>query len=433
MAHSDIILDRLSKLHPRIIDLSLDRMWKILERLGNPQDKLAPVIHAAGTNGKGSTLAYLRAMLEAAGARVQVYTSPHLVRFHERVRLGPKGLVGEDEFAAALEECERVNAGEPITIFEITTAAAFLIFSRHEADYLLLETGLGGRLDATNVVRRPLATIITPISLDHASYLGDTILKIAGEKAGIIKRGRPCIISAQLPEVRELLDRTAAERLAPVSISGQDWTATEERRRLVYQDDHGLMDLPLPRLSGRHQIENAGAAIATLRHVPWKVDEAAIAQGLGDVEWPARLQSITAGPIAEAAPPGAEIWLDGGHNPAAGEALAAAMAELEEKSPRPLVLVVGMLTSKEPTGFFAPFAGLAREAIMVPIPDAEASFPPRELAAHSASAGLTTRIEPGVEEALRNLPRSDGPCRILICGSLYLAGHVLRLQEAVLE
>ncbi len=252
-------------------------MWTILERLGNPQERLPPVVHAAGTNGKGSTLAYLRAMLEADGAAVHVYTSPHLVRFHERVRLGGIGLVPEAELSAALEECEAANGGEPITIFEITTAAAFLIFSRHEADYLLLETGLGGRLDATNVVDRPAATVITPISMDHASYLGDTILKIAAEKAGIIKKGVPCIVSAQQPEVRELLDRKAAELRAPLLVSGQDWQAVEERGRLVYQDDHGLMDLPLPRLSGRHQIENAGAAIATLRQVRPQVD-----RGRGD-------------------------------------------------------------------------------------------------------------------------------------------------------
>lgn len=433
MAKSDLILERLSQLHPRIIDLSLDRMWTILERLGNPHLSVPPVVHAAGTNGKGSTLAYLRAMLEAAGASVHVYTSPHLVRFHERVRLGGVGLVPEDEFSAALEECERANAGDPITIFEITTAAAFLIFSRHPADFLLLETGLGGRLDATNVIERPVASVITPISMDHASYLGDTILKIAGEKAGIIKRGVPCVVADQRPEVRELLDRTAAKLDAPLFVSGQDWQASEERGRLVYQDDHGLMDLALPRLPGRHQIENAGTAIATLRHLKRDVPEAAIIRGLSEVEWPGRLQPLTSGPVAEAAPPGTEIWLDGGHNGAAGEALAAAMGELEEKSARPLVLIAGMLTSKDATAFFAPFAGLAREAVVVPIPDTEASFDPSELAAQAARAGLDARIEAGVEEALRSLSRGEGPVRVLICGSLYLAGHVLKLQEAVLD
>lgn len=434
MSKSDLILERLAALHPRKIDLSLDRMHRILAKLGNPERKLAPVVHIAGTNGKGSTAAYLRAMHEAAGHRVQVYTSPHLVRFHERVRLagedGGSTFVSEAELAAALEECEQANGGEPITIFEITTAAAFLIFSRHAADVLLLEVGLGGRLDATNVVDSPVATVITPISMDHAAYLGETIELIAAEKAGIIKTGVPCVVARQPRAVEAVIERAAARLAAPLSISGQDWHAGEERGRLVYQDERGLMDLPLPRLVGRHQFENAGAAIATLRFLPFAIDEKAVAAGLQSVEWPARLQPITSGPIAEAAPPGAEIWLDGGHNPAAGEVLAAAVAELEDRNQRPLYLVSGMLTSKDASGFFAPFQGLAREVVAVPIPDVEASFDPSDLARDAARAGLSARIAASVEEALQSLPRGE-PARILICGSLYLAGHVLKIQETV--
>jgi dihydrofolate synthase/folylpolyglutamate synthase len=434
MSKSDLILERLAALHPRKIDLSLDRMIRILDRLGNPHLKLPPVVHIAGTNGKGSTAAYLRAMHEAAGYGVHVYTSPHLVRFHERVRLakpeGGSSFVSETELAAALEECEQANGGDPITIFEITTAAAFLIFSRHPADILLLEVGLGGRLDATNVVDDPIATVITPISMDHAAYLGDTIELIAAEKAGIIKKGVPCIVAAQPREVEAVIERVAAKLRAPLSISGQDWHVNEERGRLVYQDEQGLMDLPLPRLVGRHQFENAGTAIATLRHLPTRIDEAAITTGMQTVEWPARLQPITQGPIVDAAPPGAEIWLDGGHNPAAAEVLGAAIAELEDRNPRPLYLITGMLTSKDASGFFLPFQGLAREVIAVPIPDVEASFDASDLAEDAAHAGLTARVAESVEEALQSLPRDEN-ARILICGSLYLAGHVLRIQETV--
>jgi dihydrofolate synthase / folylpolyglutamate synthase len=434
MVHSDLILERLAALHPRKIDLSLDRMHQILERLGHPEHRLPPVVHIAGTNGKGSTAAYLRSIGEAAGARVHVYTSPHLVRFHERIRLAGEtpgsAFVSEGELSAALEECEQVNAGEPITIFEITTAAAFLVFSRHPADLLLLEVGLGGRLDATNVVDAPLATVITPISMDHAAYLGDTIELIAAEKAGILKRGVPCVVAAQPRSVEAVIERAAARLRAPLSISGQDWHAAEEHGRLVYQDERGLMDLPLPRLVGRHQLENAGAAIATLRFLPFEFEERAIAIGLQTVDWPARMQPISGGPIADASPPGAEIWLDGGHNPAAGEVLATALAELEDRNPRPLYLVTGMLTSKDASGFFASFEGLAREVVTVPIPDVEASFEASDLALDAARAGLSARVATSVEDALAGLPRGE-PIRILICGSLYLAGHVLRIQETV--
>ena len=433
MAYSDVLLDRLMALHPRKIDLSLDRVYRLLAALGNPHHRLPPVIHIAGTNGKGSTLAYLRAMLEAAGQRAHVYTSPHLVRFHERVRLAAddgSALVTEAELAEALEECERVNDGAAITIFEITTVAAFLIFSRHPADFLLLETGLGGRLDATNVIDRPLATAITPVSMDHAAYLGDTIELIAFEKAGIVKPGVPCVLAAQRPEARRVIEEQAARLGAPVCVSGQDWIAGEERGRMTFQDERGLMDLSLPRLAGRHQIENAGTAIALLRAMSAEVSEREIAAGLQSVDWPARLEPLRGGPVVNWAPADAEIWLDGGHNPAAAEALATAMAELEERNPRPLIVVAGMLNTKDASGFFAPFEGLAREVVTIPIPDVEATFDPVELAYDAGRAGLTVRVAGSVEEALASLSPSEA-VRVLICGSLYLAGHVIRIQEAV--
>src|SRR5215813_15570591 len=252
----DSIVARLLSLHPKRIDLSLDRMWRLLAALGHPERRLPPVIHVAGTNGKGSTVAFMRAILEAAGQRVHVYTFPHLVRFNERFRLGAAAggaLVTDEALAAALSECEAANGTEPITVFEIETAAAFVLFARHPADVLLLEVGLGGRLDATNVIERPLVTVITPVSLDHAEFLGDSVGEIAGEKAGILKAGVPAIVAAQPREALAAIERQAARVKAPIRIAGEDWTATEERGRLVYQDDAGLLDLPAPKLYGRHQ------------------------------------------------------------------------------------------------------------------------------------------------------------------------------------
>src|SRR5918993_3915741 len=371
MTAVDTILSRLLALHPKLIDLSLDRMWRILERLDHPHRGLPPVIHVAGTNGKGSTIAFLRAMLEAAGLRVHVYTSPHLVRFNERFRLGTNSggvLASDAELAAALEECERRNNGEPITVFEITTAAGFLLFARHPADVLLLEVGLGGRLDATNVIDDPLATIITPVALDHLEFLGDSIEKIAAEKAGIIKRGVPVIVGPQPRDALRVIERQAARLAAPARIAGEHWSANEERGRLVYQDDDGLLDLPAPRLFGRHQFDNAGAAIAALRTlVEPKIPHAAFEAGLTKAEWPARLQRLTHGHLVALAPSSSELWLDGGHNPDGSRAVAAALAEAEERVSRPLVLIVGMLATKDAAGFLRNFSGLARRLIAVPI------------------------------------------------------------------
>ena len=434
MARSDAILDRLAGLHPKIIDLSLERMWSILAALDHPHLKLPPVIHVAGTNGKGSTIAFMRAMLEAAGLGVHVYTSPHLVRFHERIRLAAPGggkLVGEDELAKALEYVETVNAGALITIFEITTAAALHLFASHPADVLLLEVGLGGRLDATNVVDTPLATTITPVSLDHANYLGDKLAGIAREKAGIIKPGVPCIVSAQPDEAMDVIVETGVERNAPLHISGRDWQARGENGRMVFQDDDGLIDLPMPRLPGRHQFENAGAAIATLRAAGLPVMREHIEAGLQNVSWPARMQPLPSGPVVDAAPYGAEVWLDGGHNPSAGVALAERLAEMEDKASRPLVLVSGMLTSKAARDFFAPFADLAREVLTVEISGEPASFSAEGLAGEARAAGLAARPMPDLLTALAAIDTEEPP-RILICGSLYFAGHVLAVQDAVL-
>jgi dihydrofolate synthase/folylpolyglutamate synthase len=341
-------------LHPKRIDLSLERMRHILDRLGHPERRLPPVIHVAGTNGKGSTVAFLRAFLEASGFGVHVYTSPHLVRFNERIRLARPGegvLVGDDELADALATCERLNAGDPITFFEITTAAAFLLFARNPADVLLLEVGLGGRLDATNVVDRPLATVITSISHDHQEFLGDTIELIATEKAGILKPSVPAIIAPQSPGALAVIQRQAARLCAPLRIGGEHWTVTPERDHMVFRDGYGILHLPVPGLCGHHQVDNAGTAIATLRCLPaLQIPNAAFGQGITSVEWPARMQRLVRGRIAEMAPHGAELWLDGGHNPDGGRAVAGALADLDRRVARPLILVVGMLANKDNQG-----------------------------------------------------------------------------------
>jgi dihydrofolate synthase / folylpolyglutamate synthase len=431
MTAIDSILARLIALHPKRIDLSLGRIERLLAALDHPERKLPPVIHVAGTNGKGSTVAFLRALLEAAGKHVHAYTSPHLVRFNERFRLAAPGggrLVGDAELSAALEECERANGGAPITVFEITTAAGLLLFSRHPADVLLLEVGLGGRLDATNVIERPLATVITPVSIDHTDFLGDTLDKIAAEKAGILKRGVPAVVAAQHRDALTVIERQAAKLGVPLKVAGQDWTATEERGRLVYQDETGLLDLPAPKLYGRHQFENAGLAIAALRAARFRIAPAAYEDGIVAADWPARLHRLAQGALVERAPAGSELWLDGGHNPDGGRTIAAALADLEERVSRPLVLVVGMLRSKDCEGFLANFSGLARRLIAVPVPGAEAGLSAEEVAACARGIGLSATSRDNLSEALEAARKLDlePPPRILITGSLYLAGEVLR-------
>jgi dihydrofolate synthase/folylpolyglutamate synthase len=411
------------------IDLSLGRMLPLLERLGNPQRKVPPVIHVTGTNGKGSTIAFLRAMLEAAGKRVHVYTSPCLVRVNENFRLGGPGggvLVSDAELADALAECKTANGDSPITLFELETAAAFVLFARHPADMLLLEVGLGGRLDATNVIDRPLASIVTPVSMDHAEFLGDTLEKIAGEKAGIFRKGVPAVIAPQMSAVSAVLERQAEKARAPLHVAGQHWHANVENGRLVYSDEQGLFDLPPPKLFGRHQFDNAGTAIAALRAAGVRVPIKAVEQGLMRAEWPARLQRLATGPLAALAPAGAEIWLDGGHNADGGRAIAAALGDLEERVSRPLVLVVGMLANKDRDGFLRNFTGLVRRVFGVRI-NRENGAPAGDIAAAAQSAGMPADAAESIEDALAAIARLgfDPSPRILITGSLYLAGEVL--------
>jgi dihydrofolate synthase/folylpolyglutamate synthase len=428
----DAIVARLAALHPKRIDLSLDRVQRLLAALDHPERKLPPVIHVAGTNGKGSTIAFMRAILEAAGKRVHVYTSPHLVRFNERYRLGAPGegkLVSDEELSAALEECERANAGAPITVFEITTAVGLLLFARHPADVLLMEVGLGGRLDATNVVDHPLATVITRIAVDHVEFLGDTLDKIAVEKAGILKRGAPAVVAAQAREALAAIERQAAKLNVALKIAGEDWTATEERGRLVYQDEVGLLDLPAPKLYGRHQFENAGLAIAALRAIkPFKLAPDAYEAGMSKADWPARLQRLAQGRLVELAPAGSELWLDGGHNPDGGRAIAGALADLEERVSRPLVMIVGMMANKDGAGFLSNFTGLARRLIAVPVPGAEKGMSAEAVADAARAIGVPATSRDNLDEALGAARKLDldPPPRILITGSLYLAGEVLR-------
>jgi dihydrofolate synthase/folylpolyglutamate synthase len=433
MTQIDSIVTRLLALHPKRIDLTLERMWRILAALGHPERRLPPVVHVAGTNGKGSTIAFMRAILEAAGLRVHVYTSPHLVRFNERFRLGAGGegrLASDVELGEALTQCERANGGAPITVFEITTAAGLLLFERHPADILLLEVGLGGRLDATNVIERPLATVVAPVSLDHAEFLGDTVGKIAAEKAGIFKPDVPAIVAAQPREALEVIERQAARLHAPIRIAGEDWTATEERGRLVYQDDAGLIDLPAPKLYGRHQFENAGLAIAALRAVDTLRLAPAAFEGIAKAEWPARMQRLSSGSLAALVPQGGELWLDGGHNPDGGRVIASALADLEERVSRPLVLIVGMLANKDSEGFLRNFTGLARRIVTVPIPQQENTLPAAALADAARAIGLPAQESPDIETALAAIGSFDldQRPRILITGSLYLAGAALALN-----
>jgi dihydrofolate synthase / folylpolyglutamate synthase len=430
----DQLIARLSALHPRQIDLSLDRMHRLLAALDHPERQLPPVIHVAGTNGKGSTIAYLRAILEAAGLRVHAFTSPFLVRINECYRLGRNHggvLVDDDELRGTLEHCERANKGQPITIFEIETAAAFCLFARHPADVVLLETGLGGRLDSTNVIDAPLATVIAPVSMDHTEFLGNTLTEIAGEKAAIIKRKKPVVCAEQSPDAMAVIEAQANRMRAPMHAAGQQWHVSVERGRLVYQDERGLMDLAAPKLFGRHQFDNAGLAIATLRAIDaFKVGLPAFEAGIVNAEWPARMQRLVSGALVEQGPPGCEIWLDGGHNAEGGRVAAAALGDLEERVSRPLVVIAGMMANKDAGAFLANFAGLTRHIMAVPIPSRGHAMPPDRLADAARALGMRVENAPSVEAALQALSRLayEVPPRILITGSLYLAGHVLAVN-----
>ncbi|MEO0920316.1 MAG: folylpolyglutamate synthase/dihydrofolate synthase family protein [Pseudomonadota bacterium] len=422
-------IERLLELHPRGFDLSLGRVRDLLDKLGNPQDRLPPVIHIAGTNGKGSCAAFCRSLLEAAGHTVHVHTSPHLVNWHERFRIGCS-FVADDTLADAVRRVAAANDDAPITVFEILTAVMFLLFSEHPADYAIIEVGLGGRADATNALSKPVVSVIMPIGMDHQAYLGDTIEEIAGEKAGIIKEGVPTIIGHQpYPAARQVLENVAEMMGVEAFVYGQDFFAFEERGRLILQDNTGLIDLALPTLNGRHQITNAAAAIMAARIADPKLNADMLEKGLQSAQWPARLQRLTSGDLVELAPSGSEIWLDGGHNPDAASACAEFMAGREAMDGRPLFLIAAMLNTKDAVGYFTPFEGLVRHVFTVPIVSSEAGILPADLAESALEAGISAEEFASAYEVLdmlgRNWDDSEPSPRILICGSLYLAGEIL--------
>lgn len=418
------LIDRLNRRHPKVIDLSLDRIRLLLDRLDHPERRLPPVVHVAGTNGKGSVIAFLRAFAEAAGLKVHVYTSPHLIRFNERIRIAGN-LIADDRLLDLLEECEAAAGGDPVTFFEITTAVAYLAFSRTSADLALIETGLGGRLDATNVLDAPAVTALTPISLDHQGYLGNELSGIAGEKAAIMRPGVPCIVARQPDEAMTVIKEKAAEIGANLLVSGQDWSVGRERDRMTVETPGKRRDLPVPILAGDHQIENAAQAIAcldSLGGVP--IPDAAVAKGLNGADWPGRLQRLIKGPLLDELPPGWEVWLDGGHNGGAGIALARQAARWND---RPLALMIGMLKSKDTRAFLEPLAPHARLAVALKIPGEDGAWPAEDLARQATKTGMTALESGGPRPAAREiLSRLDGPGRILICGSLYLAGEILK-------
>lgn len=428
-------IDKLLALHPKGFDLSLDRITRLLEKLDNPHLRMPPTIHIAGTNGKGSATAYCRALLEAAGLSVHVHSKPHLVNWHERYRMGRKGargeLVDDETLADAIRRVAAANAGQHITVFEILTAVMFLLFSEHPADVAVVEVGLGGRFDATNVIVDPAVTVIMPISLDHVAYLGDRVELIAAEKAAIMKPGCPSVIGYQgEPAALEVLV-SAAERIGcPYTVFGQDFLAYEEFGRLVYQDEYGLLDLPLPRLLGRHQYGNAAAAIRAVKAAGFDLTEKMIASALVNVEWPARMQKLPQGKLWDHVPAGSEVWVDGGHNPGAGVVIAEVLADLEERQSRPLFLIAGMVNTKDATGYFSAFTDLVETVFTVPVDESDASVDPVALATDAQNAGLSARPCLSVEDALQEIKSlvdpAEEPPRILIGGSLYLAGSVLR-------
>jgi dihydrofolate synthase/folylpolyglutamate synthase len=428
---SDQVLARLLQLHPKIIDLSLDRMWEILDKLGHPERRLPPVLHVSGTNGKGSLLAYLRAILEAAGYKVHVYTSPHLVRFAERIRLAGR-IIDEQALHELLVQCETVNGETPITYFEITTAAAFQAFADTPADILLLETGLGGRLDATNVIDKPHVTAITPISQDHAQYLGTDLAGIAGEKAGIMRKEVPVVIGPQDNIVLPVLKERAEILGAQPYIYGENWSCSSIGEDWQFQGELHSGNYPMPNLAGVHQLANAATALACLDRLPeFTISADQIRKGLTTVHWPARMQRLSKGPLLDTLPGHVEVWLDGGHNPAAGRQIAASFDAFNQIDPKPTYLIAGMLNTKDQTSFFKELKPVITAGHTVPIPGETASTPPEKLSVLAQNGGMDLSPMPSIDDAVASLLSvlSQRPCRLLIAGSLYLAGQVLREND----
>lgn len=424
MSRTDKILGRLLSLHPnKLIDLKLNRIERLLEDLGRPQDQIPPVIHVAGTNGKGSTIAHLRAFLEAAGKKVHAYNSPHLVRFNERIRLAGK-LVSSKRLNKALHHCEEVNAGLPITYFEITTAAAFLLFSQIKADYLLLEVGLGGRFDATNVIDKPFGTIVTPVSVDHVEFLGDDLKEIAREKAGILKKNSPCVVGQQSDLAREAIEEEAQKLGVEPIFADQDFQAYPENGRMTYQDSFGLLDLPLSKLAGPFQIHNAALAIAAVRYFELPVSDAQIEAGLTKIDWPGRLMPIRHGALLDLLKPGQQLWMDGGHNVAGGKVLSNALEQMSALDKRPLVLVLGAYANKDMAGYLKNFKGRVAHIVTLPLQDQRASWEATDLAALAQATGFDATSSPNLERALLAASETKN-ARIVICGSLHLVGDAL--------
>jgi dihydrofolate synthase / folylpolyglutamate synthase len=423
----DPIVQRLARLHPKVIDLTLERLQRLLARLGHPEEHLPPVIHVAGTNGKGSTVAFLRAMLEAGGNRVHVLTSPHLISFTERIRLAGE-CITEPYLVQLLEECEAANGEAPITFFEMAMAAATLAFARVPADYLLLEVGLGGRYDATNIIPQTAVSVITPVGIDHKEFLGDTLAKIAGEKAGIIKPGTPAVFAPQPAEALAVL-RAEAEALgAPRREAGADWRVEPfADGGFRYVSEALDWNLPAPALKGRHQIDNAGAAIAALEVLcPARFGRETVTQGLERAEWPARLQYLPKdGKLARMAAPAGLVWLDGAHNPAAAKVLAEELAGWPVKP----VLVSGMLGNKDYQAMLTLLAPVVECLLAVPVPRSSAGLAPEVLAAAGAEAGIASLALPDLEAALARAGEIGAGRPVLVAGSLYLAGAALRLER----
>jgi dihydrofolate synthase / folylpolyglutamate synthase len=418
------LVQRLNQHHPKVIDLSLGRIKRLLEALGNPQNNLPPVIHIAGTNGKGSSLAFMRAIAEAAGLKVHVYTSPHLVRFNERIRIAGE-FISDANMLELIDEVEAANGDAPITFFEITTAIALLAFSRTPADLVLLETGLGGRLDATNVIARPAVTALSPISLDHANFLGEDLPGIGAEKAAIMKPDVACVTTKQDPVVLDVIRKFAMSVDAPLCVEDEDWWVAIKGDHLTIMSPEGEVEPPLPSLIGPHQLQNAGLAIVTLAALgDTRITRQAVAEGMKNVSWLARMQNLTKGPLQDKLPDDWELWLDGGHNPAAGEAIATTLKSFAEK---PVHIITGLINTKDPAGFLTPLKEHAMSLTAIMIPGEDASLKAEDINEVAQKIGFNTRPASSVTEAInRIVAENKSPARILICGSLYLAGIILK-------